>query len=384
MNSHNPLSKLRSIPFQFHARTTKFAKRFGRMLISLALITNAAAFDTSSLPPFELEKEKREFRWLSIHPDGERWLITECTDRVHPPRHNCYLFLYNLRTKQYQRYELPEDYIYDEAEFSPSGQYIVGKRIPYFDTVSFKEFEQALRNTQIFRMRVDGSDFRVLPIPEGMVSRPLMSPDETKVAFWLAGKIGRARGRTLAVNYELYEHDLSSGETHLFAGPFYLDLVGGFAYRDNNHIVAQAYGSISSGKFGYDYRKRVNSSEVYCFVRGQTALSDPCVIDVRSASMPTLDTSSDLYVIGTDKKLGFSVFEIVRSEQMHRIWKLPDQTKGQLASLVAAPDGSYLGFIYPTDQPKDTHFGLGILDLTRQRWVSVAIPLPREAKTKSP
>ncbi len=376
MNSHNPLSKLRSIPFQFHARTTEFVKRFGIILISLALITKAAAFDTSSLPPFELEKEKRQFKSLSIHPDGERWLITECTDRVHPPRNNCYLFLHNLRTKQYQRYELSEDYIYDEAEFSPSGQYIVGRRTPYFDAVSFKEFEKILHETQIFKMRVDGSDFRVLPVPKGMVSRPRMSPDETRVAFWLAAKLSQATGKTLKADYELYELDLPSGDSHLFAGPLRLGFVGSFGYRDNNHIVAQAFGSMTSEKFDFDYQKRVNFNEVYCFNRGQTEHSDPCVTNMRFASMPTLNQSGDLYVLGADKKLGLSVFEILPNKSSHRLWQLPSQTKGRLANLVAAPDGSYLGFIYPTDTPKDSNFGLGILDLTQERWVSVPVPRP--------
>ncbi len=342
--------------------------------IGAALATNAAAFDLTSLPPFELEKEKREFNWLSIHPDGARWLITECTDRVNPARPNCYLFLYHLKTRKYQRYELSEDYIYAEAEFSPSGQYIVGKRIPYFDKVGYKEFEKILRDTEIFQMRADGSDFRVLPIPKGMVSRPLMSPDETKVAFWLAAKLGQAAGRTLAVDYELYEHDLSSGETRLFAGPFHLSAAGSFSYRDNNYIVAQAHGSLSSGKFDYLYRKRTNYNEVYCFERGQSELSDPCVTGMSFASMPTLNHRGELYVLGADKKLGLSIFKILPDEQRQWLWQLPDQTKGRLANLVAASNGSYLGFIYPTDKAKN--FGLGIFDLTNQRWISVPVPSP--------
>lgn len=353
------------------------AYRVTAAFAALSLLAGwANAFDTSSLPPFELEKEKREFRWLSIHPDGERWLITECTDRVNPARHNCYLFLYNLRTKHYQRYELPEDYIYEEAEFSPSGQYIVGRRIPYFDTVNFKEFEKKLRDAQIFLMRADGSDFRLLSIPEGMVSRPRMSPDETKVAFWLAAKLGQTARKTLAVDYELHELDLSSGETRLFAGPFHHSAVGSFAYRDDNHIVAQSLGHVSSEKFDYSFQNRVNFSEVYCFERGQAELTDPCVIDVGFASMPTLNRRDDLYVRGDDDKLGISVFEILPHQRMHRRWQLPSQTKGRLSNLVASPEGSYLGFIYPTNSSKEKKFGLGILDSTRQRWLSVQVPLP--------
>ncbi len=50
---------------------------FASAFLVLSLLAGwANAYDNSIDPPFELVKEPRAFRWLSIRPDGQQWLIT--------------------------------------------------------------------------------------------------------------------------------------------------------------------------------------------------------------------------------------------------------------------------------------------------------------------
>lgn len=346
-------------------------------LATIALLPGSAiALDTSTFPPFELEKEPREFNWLSIHPDSERWLISECTDRVTPPRNKCSLYLYDLKSGKYRSYELPQGYMYRKAEFSPSGQYIVGVRTPSFEKVNLEEFKQYMSSSEIFRMRIDGSDFQILPVPKGLLSNPRMSPDETKVAYFRADRIAQTARQTLMVDFELHELDLTSGQIQLFSGPLRISLAGGFQYKDKNNIVAQIYGSFGSNNSISSSRVRSNFSEIYCLKRGQKSISYPCLTDVTFASMPSLDSHGSLYVRGDDDKLGISIFEVNEADKRLQAWQVPKIIEGRLDQIVAAPDGSYVAFIYPTSDSKPKKCGIGIFDLQRKTWLSSNLPIP--------
>ncbi len=337
----------------------------------------ANAYDNSVEPPFKLIKEPRAFRWLSIHPDGLQWLVSECSEHVEPPKPDCYVFLYHLGTRKYDRYLLPSGYFYSEAEFSPSGRYIVGIRRPYAQSDHTEVNEKYFRSAEIYLMRADGSEFKVLPVPKGLLGRPLMSLDEKRVAYWRAEGFSFEAGRRNITDHDLFEVDLSSGENRLFAGPFRFNEVKSFQYLDKDVIVAHAFGSATTENHQQSsYLLKTRLSHIYCLQRGQTSLTDPCVGSVAYASWPTMDRHLNLYFLGIDAKAGFSVYQVDMFGKYLHMWRSPKVLMDHVEHFTAATDGSYIGFLYTTTPtPRGVRrYGLGLFAVSEERWITVSIP----------
>lgn len=363
---------------QYILRRLLPASRVAAALVGLSLLTGWANASEDILDiPFEVIKEPRAFRWISIHPDGQRWLVSECSENIEPPKADCYLFSYHRGSKEYYRYVLPSGYFYSEAEFSPTGRYIVGIRRPYAKSDGTEANEKYFRSAEIYVMRADGSEFKILPVPSGLLRRPLMSPDEKKVAYWRAEGLSFNFGRRSFTDHDLFEIELSNGENRLFAGPFRFNEVESFQYGDKDWIVAHAFRSATTENHQHSsYLLKTRFSHVYCLQRGQAELTDPCVGSVAYASRPTLDRTLNLYFLGVDANAGFSVYQVNMFGKYLHMWRAPKVLTEHVEHFTAARDGSYIGFFYTTTPtpPGVRRYGLGLFDVREERWVPVSLP----------
>lgn len=352
------------------------------MWIVGASVAQPFTYGPGEFPEFAVATDHRGFLQLSIHPDGERWLLGECTDRIDPPYEKCFLFVYNIKTGRYQRYDLPLSYSYTSAKFSKSGELIVAIRRPVAKDDSHQESARVVSESEIVLIDTEGSNFQVIPLRKGKYRTPTISPDGKKIAYWSAKVIRPEGSKTLLGDYDLYEFDLFSGKDTLFSSPFRFALVGQVEYVNPNQIIVEAYGSISSGKMSFNYSKKNNFSHLYCLDRFDFELTDPCLTEVASASNPSIDTKGNLFLFGESKKSGIGLF-LVSDKKIKSYWKLPRLAEQGIDWLVAAPSANYLAFIYPTASPRffANHRALGMFDIQSERWIPLSLPQPETAET---
>ncbi len=343
------------------------------LLFSLMDFQPSFAYDNGIFPPFEIDKIGRGYNSVSIHLDGEQWLISECI-RIESYRPlDCQLFLHNLRSKRYQRYQLPSDYIYTDAQFSPSGRLIVGVRRPVPKADTYEELVRTFGNSEIFTMRLDGTHLKVYSDLKGHLKMPTLSEDETKLVYWKSSELRSAGEKTTFAHFDVYEFDLATGREQLFAGPFRFFEVRGLQYLNKDRIILTAYGPSQYAAQIGKYRKRFNSSEIYLISRGESNLPDPSYTEIENASDATLDKTKNLYFLGMHKQHGISIF---RFDQHPAYWRIPPLVPGGISALIAAPDGQYIGFIYPVNPARASNptNSLGIFDLREERWIPLHLP----------
>lgn len=376
VNTMTPLEKLK--------RAT-FIKRVMLVLVLAPLllwvgIQARSANQNTPLPPEASKQSERAYNHVSIHPDGEHWLIDECTDRINPPEQICYVFLYNYKKQSYQRFDLDPDYGYADARFSPSGKWIIAVRRKLAKNSSYDEELQSYLQSELVLFRMDGTDLRVLPVPRGRIKSPVMSPDESKIAYWLSDSVRPPGSKTTFMGFDIHEFDLVSGEDRLFVGPHEFFLVENLIYESSNVIIAEAYGpKIFAHDMGA-YKKKYGSSEIYRFSRGEHSVPLPAYATIDAARSPTIANGAQVYVLGQPKPHGQSIVK-ASDGGISKRWQVPAFSGQGIVSITVSPDGSYIVFISPTTPvrsraPKND---LGIFDLAEERWLPVAIPLPASA-----
>lgn len=349
----------------------------------LPIVVNAATDGSAEIDPFtvtDFESGSRGYNAISIHPDDRLWLISECTNRIDSKRFGCYLFLYSRGTRVYQRFDLPLGYDYSDAKFSPSGRWIVAVRTPVARNTSRDEMARSLSDGEILVMRSDGTDLRILPLPKGRIKAPAISPDESKVAYWVAGRIRPAGAKTTFMDFDVHEFDIASKADVLFAGPYRFFLARSLQYKGHDEIVANAYGPAAYVSEMGKYRDKFGSSEIFLFHRGAREFPAPAFSTIASATYPSIDQYGRIYLQGAPHPHGMSIVE-VNSEKVTRRWPVPPLAEQGLASMAVSPDGSYIVFVYPTTSPRSPHpkNGLGIFDLSAERWIPMSLPQPESA-----
>ncbi len=342
-------------------------------------IRTAVAYDNASSPPFAADKVGRAYNAVSIHRDGEQWLISECLRAENTKPLDCQLFVYKIRSNRYQRFQLPIEYIYTDAKFSPSGRWIVGVRRPQPKADTYDELIRTFGNSEIFMMKLDGSSFNIPAVPKGHLKLPSLSEDDTKFVYWKSSKKRSAKEKTTFADFDVYEFDLMKGIDELFAGSFHFFLVRGLQYVGHDKVVISAYGPSQYAEQIGKYRERFNSSEVYFINRGQKDLPDPLFTEISGASDITVDLAKNFYLLGTHRQHGLSIFRF-SSQPAH--WRIPRLVPGGISALFAAPGGRHIGFVYPVNSARSGNptNSLGIFDLSEEQWVPVYLPSPESAE----
>lgn len=364
----------------------KWAGKFLSVLaiVLFPLLSNAATDGAGDVAPSFMaagaDEGGRGYNAISIHPDGEHWLVSECTNRIEPKRFGCYLFLYSRTTKIYRRLDLPKDYDYSDAKFSPTGRWIVFVRSRVPKNTSREEMVRALSESEILMMRADGTDLRILAVPKGRIKAPVISPDESKVAYWVSRHARPTGSKTTFIDFDVHEFDIASNTDALFAGPYEFYLAEGLQYKTRDEIVANAYGPAAFVSSMGKYQEKFGSSEIYFFRRGGQDFPTPAFPTIVSATYPSIGKDDRLYLLGSPRPHGKSIVEADLENAIRR-WPIPQLGDQGIASITASPDGAYIVFVYPTTpiRSTDPKNGLGVFDLSEERWIPVSLPLPESA-----
>ena len=85
--------------------------------------------------------------------------------------------------------------------------------------LSEENVRQAHENTEIVLMKIDGTDFKVLQLAKGNKVAPIMSQDETRVAYWRS-TLRPPGSKSFSSKFDVWEINLKTGQDNLYAGPF--------------------------------------------------------------------------------------------------------------------------------------------------------------------
>jgi hypothetical protein len=336
------------------------------------------ATNQSSAPQFEADPAKgRDFRELSVHPNGQELLFGECVydPKLYPDGY-CWALRYNIHSNRLQHYDLPTGYVYPGVHFSPSGQYVLMTRLPNIEGKE-ERVRQAFENTEIGWMKADGTGFKVLPLAKGNKVAPIMSDDETRIAYWRA-TLRPPGSKTFSSNFDVWEVNLNTGQDNLFAGPFAFFERSNLQYLSQDEMLVGAYGPKAYARSMFEYDKKYNHSQVYRIQRGAPTLPAPVLTEIEYASNPSIDRAGNIYFEG--QRPGRSLFKKSREGTIEQ-WVKPHDI-GPIFSLVAAPDGSYIAFTYEVKgaRPRDGKRGIGLLNTQTSEWKSLSVP-PLQSST---
>jgi len=337
------------------------------------------AMGNVSVSQFETDPAKgRDFRELSVHPNGQELLFAECSRELDPTG-GCYVLRYHLTTKNLQRYALPDGYFYTTASFSPRGSYVLMSRVPQTDgnEENQEKVRQTYENAEIVLMKTDGTGFKVLQLAKGDKVAPIMSQDEMRVAYWRA-TLRPPGSKTFSSNFDVWEVNLNTGQDNLFAGPFSFFERSNLQYLSQDEMLVGAYGPKAYARSIFEYDKKYNHSQVYRIQRGAPTLPAPVLTEIEYASYPSINRAGNIYFHGT--RPGISLFKKSLEGTIEQ-WVKPHDI-GPIFSLVAAPDGSYIAFTYVIKgtHPREAKKGIGLLSTRTSEWNRVSIP-PLQSST---
>ena len=333
----------------------------------------------------------RAFSSLSMHPNNKELLFVE--SRPGTPGFPK-LLRYQLQTGKLHYYDLPANYAYPSAAFSPRGNYIVMQRIPSVQG-DYETRRQANAASELVIMRSDGTELKVLPLMGGLKMRPVMSHDERHIAYWRAAQMLRPE-RIFAYKYDVWEVDLMTGTDQPFAG------VHEFIYGeqlqyfpDNTTILVSAQSPMTELNIPFSTRatllllfgilsedhldatKKYEGAFIYRLTRGDTELPEPIVSGIQEPSQPSLDAEQHLYFTSFDYRK-YTVYK-QSADQSLRMWEHPWSTIGEIYEVVASQDGNSMPFIFVYLGGTRSDRGIGLLDLQHETWTQLDIPTFEEA-----
>ncbi len=318
----------------------------------------------------------RDFRDLSIFPNSEELLLVEVNEKELPEHSR--ILRYNLKKNTLQHYALPKGYAYTDAKISPSGNYIVMKRVKEVDVSDESKVRETLDNPEIAIMKADGTDFRVLPLIPGYKHGPILSNDDNKLAYW-RGTLRKPHSKSLASGLDIWEFDLTTGKDTLFAGPF--EFFEGMLMQylpGDSEVLFHGFGPSAHAQSMSRYGKRYNNSQAYRASRGQSQLPEPILTEVNHADFPTQSKNGDLVFKG--EKPTISIF--IRSVQGKLSqWLAPEKFWGPngITAIVMATNETFVAFIYSLpddhyDRFKEKQAGIGMLIPNSSEWKTMKIP----------
>ncbi|MEO5350900.1 MAG: hypothetical protein H7836_14840 [Magnetococcus sp. YQC-3] len=326
---------------------------------------------------FVSEKYGRKFSKPSIHPNSEEWIFSECTIEINSDG-ECHLLKYNTSNNSLYRFVLPEGYRYAHAEFSPTGNYIVLDRRPNFGKIageySLKNDQQSAENYQIVIMRSDGTCFEILPIPKGRNLGPIMSIDESKIAYWRRTPWKGERYVGDWSDGEIFEFDLKSKKSNMFAGPFQFSSGAMSRYITDDEILLQTYAT-KHPLIQHGANKKFNRSEVFILKRGTSQFPDPSFTSVEGAGNPSVDQEGNVYLRGQDPRYGSSFFKVYPLGEK-QFWQIPHGSISNGRTPVVLPNGRKIVFMYSSDDSNSGNekSAFGVLDMETSSWFPVDIP----------
>jgi len=359
------------------------------------------------------QNEGRDFSVLSFNKDGTELMFNECFDaklinknikeNANGNENECRIFRLNLASNTLRHYELPDQdkYIYQDATFSPKANYVVMKRIPK-PTISEEEQKKLTADerqklitdifdqSEIVFMKSDGTDLKIIKIEqEGVIARPIMSNDETKIAYFKA-KLRKPGSKSFAAQFDIYEIDLKNKTDKLFAGPYEFFETGNMQYlKGDKEILVHAYvplndearGGLSTGK----YTDKYSNSSIYKISRGAEGLLEPMVMEgFTNIRDPFSGTSGSIYFYGQEVKTGMQLSKKNIRGNISK-WE-PTLEHAYIRQIIVNSDESKIFFCYTFFEPnrfKRTNIhksGIAYLNTKTSEWKKLEVPLVNSSK----
>jgi len=344
------------------------------------------------------QDQGRDFSTLSFNKDGSELMFNECFDarlidkETKANKTECKIFRLNLANNTLRYYDLPDQdkYFYSDGSFSPSGNYVVMKRKPKIKLdgkLSDKEKEDQIRRSyeqsEIAVMKADGSDFRIIKMAPGVIVRPIMSNDESKIAYFRA-KLRKPVSKTFAAQFDIYEIDLKAKTDKLFSGPYEFFETGQMQYlKGDKEILTHAYtplndesrGGLSASK----YNDKYSNSSIYKISRGAEGLLEPMVMEgFMSVSNPFSGANDSIYFYGQEIKTGMQLSKKDIDGNI-ATWE-PTLEYAYISQIIVNSDESKIFFCYTFYEPdrfKRTNIrksGIAYLNTKTYEWKKLEVP----------
>lgn len=351
--------------------------------ILMAMTNSFSAEIKGSIDTFTPTNIGRQFGYLAVHPDGKELIFIEYQGGADTKNYRSDIFEYNIETKSYKRFELPEGYLYSSPSFSPKGNYILLTRVPIFKNYdaklrAFPENEQikAFSQTQILMLGVRGNSLKILPIPMGRLDHPIMSPDEDKILYALITPSPKERFVGDWSQNEFWEFDLKTSRNYLFAGPFGFISAYPHQYINDNEILISSMGYPDLDVFKYN--KEYNSSKIMELSRSSTSRPFPKYKEVTEGiSDASIDKYDNYYLVGYQyTQTGNNIFKVTL-EGGKIVYPIPENLRqSQLHNVIVTRDGKKIFFLYHAAgfQIQEWKTAIGQFDIENSQWSTVAIP----------
>jgi hypothetical protein len=318
----------------------------------------------------------RNYFSLSVHPNGQELLFLEYREDW-PGFFR--LQRYHMGTQKMQYYQLPADHVYRDAAFSASGNYILLRRAPNQPDKD-GGWREAFDRSEIAVMRADGTEFRVLPLSEGLKMNPVMCHDDRHIAYWRATQ-RRPGSKSFAEKFDVWEVDLQTGEDKPFAGEWKFFQGGQIQYLKKDEQIVFGTDIPTSGnvpglteenamgwRSAYAYKHR--HSFMHILGGGTEELPGPLNTGVSSARAPSLDADQNLYFIGDKPTASF--FRMSKDGGLTQ-WEYPWGSMGQELDVAALPDGSGIVFIFYYRNEDSSRKGIALFNVQQETWVQINI-----------
>lgn len=343
------------------------------MSVGQAMAAEIVIHETNSATVV-LEPATRRFaRSISIHPNGQEWLISELVDEP-SGQSGWHLLRYDMANDRLYRYQLPEGYIYEQTRYSERGDWVVMTRSPRHDGTP-ESAQRAFMMCDFVLLNMTNRSLRIIPVGGRFVTNAVLSPDLKRIAYWSTELINlSASTRIKTGRKDLFEYDLELGRHRLFAGPYQFGEGGRINYVDQDTLVVGAW-------WPREYEaKESMANQVYTLRRGMTGPIWPedFAPDVYYATYPSFDSSHRLSVYAHLKTLGMGLFSIASNRI--DVWKTPyDKSRPsmipQVFNALASPTGDYLVMVYTyNSHDRMQRMAFALLDFKKSLWRNVAIP----------
>jgi hypothetical protein len=375
----------------------------------------------SNQKPSETDlSQGRSFSMLSFNPDGSELMFNECFEakmlskdvnknnkqNATVNERECKIFRLNLKNKTLKYYSFPnqDKYTYTNGSFSPKGNFVTFTRTPKTDPLlPPKEYnKQSLNDTkksEIGIINSDGSNFRVIKIEEGLKIRPIMSNDETKIAYHRTRLIA-PRGKIIGISFDVYEIDLKEKTDKLFAGPHQFFEIGQMQYlKGDREILVHAgvpLNDDSRGGLGtWEYNDKYLHSSINIISRDESGLLEPMTISgIIYMEHPFFTKTGTMFFYGqgTGKEKFKLAIGLFRKDKNGKIVQWARNIKDGLGlvqnehSVLPTPDETKVFIIYTFDNGNRfrrlelSKNGIAFFDVTTSKWSKFNIPEVNSSK----
>lgn len=339
----------------------------------LALLVAILTFGVSGM-----SVSAAEIRHPQFSGDGKSLFFDVCTKDTW-----CVIHVYDLETQDLAFYQPPPGKVWMMASPSRAGDKLAFIEFPEGDPKRrFSEIHHdILPQAQVMVMNTDGSGPRALTSQPGLKTFPSFSRSGNLVLFNQAGVI-RDTGKTVAAKYDLWEVEVATGKTRMFAGPFEFYGAGRSYYvGDGPEVLGNLNTPLAqlrqTGENPSDYLRRTKQSGIFSLKRGASTLADPLFTDVSGADHGCLDDADAVFHDGDHPKKGWMIWRR-HAGGVTGSWPPPPRSQDSKSvtptGTSVSPDGRLFAMGIKEDHGRARVGRLWLLGVESGEWREIVLP----------